>query len=1071
MDYTRCYYKLLDSQMYQMFPEIILERLINKSLKHDNISSSSKELFIIFNILLLAGKEDSKIFKMIINKKSFNFIDKLKKVIYHQKEEEGRELQLITIKLFFEICSVQPLSQTELGMIDEYLLNHLLDLVEITRDEEDETFNYSIIRLILSFNEQFMLSKKCNNNIVEEEETLNPNTVIRVLSKRIGTSETFGENIIFMLNRSVKPHIQMLILKLLYEIFTTPETFEYFYTNDLRVLIDVFIRELYDLPDESEAVRHTYLRVLYPLISNTQLNRDYYKQNQIYKLLLDLNGTSTKNFKPVSPTTQRLVDRFNTIKLYYNSDLNCQATIGILSKWLEARNIIVATGNLHSILQAHSDEFLLSKAVDLIKFDISDDDDQEENDPIIVGIGKQEFGMEMNQNRLKKEFRRNQQLQKQKNNHLNHCHQKQKFLNGITSKINKKDIRAISMARSYLDKHLVDSTFELERHLKNADALSPSRNFKNFLNEYDEIFYVHKQRGINCVQLKNPSRNFVNKNIKTMIDVRMEQTENHIRDYIQQNDTSDNHVVSTELIIYLRGIKGTITYDLKDFLNNCSDSFECYENDGSFFVKNKAKASQPINPSVYHSQYRSSSPFVSKLIRDLIVKEYIVTYLELEEYIKKYSQLQKTNLKEFLYSNDKEFNITIISGETYITLKPTDRNILFHIRRFLLEHGKVQLSLVGSYLRHMYLSPIGKLKELLSIYSDFKFDYKSEIVFVKSQEAEIIRAIRELFASSDNVDNKKELKLTVIADHLHKKSLIPNSRLLNLLESYTEFDFYQSPVDIVVVHKPDNFLPNLKLFIRKMIVCNNGQVELSTLFSIINWKGDYPIDKLHYFIVQSNEFALSNVFNRVNRIMTVVNFKSANNALILVPNSTIKANGIDQTLSSSCFSSTKPNNISLTTTMTKPVSSSITDLNTSTKQPNSEPDLSMPPLSSIITTTSSTPKSLTNNSLDSTIKVIDNDIHTNSIIGTIYTNGTNGTNGTTNNSTTNNEILCEHLKNQEKQLFSSFKTVELWKNYFVKYKGKTENEIKVRDEEIKRSHQEIENLKKMIARSKQFKNL
>nr|CAG8435403.1 12551_t:CDS:2 [Entrophospora candida] len=761
----------------------------------------------------------------------------------------------------------------------------------------------------------------------------------------------------------------------------------------------------------------------------------------------------------------------NTIKLYYNSDLNCQATIGILSKWLEARNIIVATGNLHSILQAHSDEFLLSKAVDLIKFDISDDDDQEENDPIIVGIGKQEFGMEMNQNRLKKEFRRNQQLQKQKNNHLNHCHQKQKFLNGITSKINKKDIRAISMARSYLDKHLVDSTFELERHLKNADALSPSRNFKNFLNEYDEIFYVHKQRGINCVQLKNPSRNFVNKNIKTMIDVRMEQTENHIRDYIQQNDTSDNHVVSTELIIYLRGIKGTITYDLKDFLNNCSDSFECYENDGSFFVKNKAKASQPINPSVYHSQYRSSSPFVSKLIRDLIVKEYIVTYLELEEYIKKYSQLQKTNLKEFLYSNDKEFNITIISGETYITLKPTDRNILFHIRRFLLEHGKVQLSLVGSYLRHMYLSPIGKLKELLSIYSDFKFDYKSEIVFVKSQEAEIIRAIRELFASSDNVDNKKELKLTVIADHLHKKSLIPNSRLLNLLESYTEFDFYQSPVDIVVVHKPDNFLPNLKLFIRKMIVCNNGQVELSTLFSIINWKGDYPIDKLHYFIVQSNEFALSNVFNRVNRIMTVVNFKSANNALILVPNSTIKANGIDQTLSSSCFSSTKPNNISLTTTMTKPVSSSITDLNTSTKQPNSEPDLSMPPLSSIITTTSSTPKSLTNNSLDSTIKVIDNDIHTNSIIGTIYTNGTNGTNGTTNNSTTNNEILCEHLKNQEKQLFSSFKTVELWKNYFVKYKGKTENEIKVRDEEIKRSHQEIENLKKMIARSKQFKNL
>lgn len=54
----------------------------------------------------------------------------------------------------------------------------------------------------------------------------------------------------------------MLILKLLYEIFTTPETFEYFYTNDLRVLIDVFIRELYDLPDESEAVIINF--IIYP---------------------------------------------------------------------------------------------------------------------------------------------------------------------------------------------------------------------------------------------------------------------------------------------------------------------------------------------------------------------------------------------------------------------------------------------------------------------------------------------------------------------------------------------------------------------------------------------------------------------------------------------------------------------------------------------------------------------------------------------------------------------------------------------------------------------------------------
>lgn len=48
--------------------------------------------------------------------------------------------------------------------------------------------------------------------------------------------------------------MQLLLLKMLYLLFTTPGTHEYFYTNDLKVLIDVFIRELGNLPEESESV-------------------------------------------------------------------------------------------------------------------------------------------------------------------------------------------------------------------------------------------------------------------------------------------------------------------------------------------------------------------------------------------------------------------------------------------------------------------------------------------------------------------------------------------------------------------------------------------------------------------------------------------------------------------------------------------------------------------------------------------------------------------------------------------------------------------------------------------------
>lgn len=47
--------------------------------------------------------------------------------------------------------------------------------------------------------------------------------------------------------------VQMLILKLLYGIFTTPTLYEYFYTNDLYVLVDITLRELCDLGDTKES--------------------------------------------------------------------------------------------------------------------------------------------------------------------------------------------------------------------------------------------------------------------------------------------------------------------------------------------------------------------------------------------------------------------------------------------------------------------------------------------------------------------------------------------------------------------------------------------------------------------------------------------------------------------------------------------------------------------------------------------------------------------------------------------------------------------------------------------------
>ena len=48
--------------------------------------------------------------------------------------------------------------------------------------------------------------------------------------------------------------MQLLVLKILYVLFTTKGTSEYFYFNDLTVLVDVFLREITNLDEEHESV-------------------------------------------------------------------------------------------------------------------------------------------------------------------------------------------------------------------------------------------------------------------------------------------------------------------------------------------------------------------------------------------------------------------------------------------------------------------------------------------------------------------------------------------------------------------------------------------------------------------------------------------------------------------------------------------------------------------------------------------------------------------------------------------------------------------------------------------------
>ncbi|KAG0367001.1 hypothetical protein BC939DRAFT_444622 [Gamsiella multidivaricata] len=281
-DLAQCCYRLFDSNVFQRYMEIITRSIIDRAIQ----SPEDKDMWITYQVLIYAGKEFPKVFHWMLKSE---FFAKLK---YQILKQEGTRMQPLAVNIMYEMCRVQQLKECDLALVDEVFLHYLLDLVERTRTDETETLNYSAIKLLLVFNEQFMLymSDRSHYTQVGNKPAYTGNPLLTVLTDRPGLSCTFGENLIFILNRAEETALQMLILKLLYLLFTNPNLYEFFYTNDLHVLVDVVIRELWDLPKEEESLRHAYLRVMGPLLTNTQLKRATYKRAEIFRLLRDLGG-------------------------------------------------------------------------------------------------------------------------------------------------------------------------------------------------------------------------------------------------------------------------------------------------------------------------------------------------------------------------------------------------------------------------------------------------------------------------------------------------------------------------------------------------------------------------------------------------------------------------------------------------------------------------------------------------------------------------------------------------------------------------------------------------------------
>jgi hypothetical protein len=225
------------------------------------------------------------------------------------------------------------------GNVSDTFILTLLSIIESVSNDVSDPYHYPVIRVLLVLNEQYMVS----GATAPEPQTPLTNRVLKALWTHAATHKTFGENLILLLNRESETSLQLLILKLLYLIFTTPTTAEYFYTNDLHVLLDVVLRNLLDLPADDDAagngdagahgsparaLRHTYLRVLHPLLANSQLRRPgmAYKRAEILQVLdvvagggiapatVAASGSPHVHFAPADETTVRLAERCRRVE-------------------------------------------------------------------------------------------------------------------------------------------------------------------------------------------------------------------------------------------------------------------------------------------------------------------------------------------------------------------------------------------------------------------------------------------------------------------------------------------------------------------------------------------------------------------------------------------------------------------------------------------------------------------------------------------------------------------------------------------------------------------------------------
>jgi len=207
--------------------------------------------------------------------------------------QNATRIQLCAELLVTLFSSGENIPITHSDYLASEYISFLLDVIEEPPNEE-EKISDCIMHLLFAYNLQFYGGRE--------------NLVIFALEQRQQNASVFTQKVIYFLNRGVDPLDAYRgrsqrksptdsVLKLTTDVFSSQKVADLFYTNDIKVLIDIVTRCVTDLSAGDER-RTLYLKLIQVIIRNTNFSEHKHRHTDLAhcfsSILQEENRETTK---------------------------------------------------------------------------------------------------------------------------------------------------------------------------------------------------------------------------------------------------------------------------------------------------------------------------------------------------------------------------------------------------------------------------------------------------------------------------------------------------------------------------------------------------------------------------------------------------------------------------------------------------------------------------------------------------------------------------------------------------------------------------------------------------------